>query len=244
MFAEVPGLDALVLMSLVVAGAAVVQAALGMGYGMVAAPLLALIDPVFVPAPTIMIGMITSTVGAWSERSAIVWSQVQVITAGRLCGILLACAVIFAAIDERRFLLVFGLLIAAAVAISVSGWQLWMSTKSLFSMGGVSGLMGTITGVGAPPLALVYSSQPASTARPTLAATFALGCGLSVVGLTVIGWVGPLQVMICAAMLPAMFLGTLTGRRFKGMAADRYRPVLLCIAGISSVLLIAKGWQM
>lgn len=231
-------------MSMVVAGAAVVQAALGMSYGMVAAPLLALIDPVFVPVPTIMIGMLTSSAGAWSERESIIWPEVRAATVGRLCGILLACVVIFAAIDESQFILVFGLLTASAVAISASGWRLRLTEKSLFSMGGLSGLMGTITGVGAPPLALVYSARAAHTARPTLAAIFALGCGFSVMGLAAIGWVGTLQLLICAAMLPGMLFGTVVGRRFKGLAAERYRPVLLWIAGVSSLFLIAEGLRL
>ena len=102
----------LLLMSVVVCVAAMIQAALGMGYGLAAAPLLALINPVFVPVPTILIGMITSAAGAWSEREAIAWREVRIAIVGRLTGVVLACTALYFAIDESRFVLVFGLLIA------------------------------------------------------------------------------------------------------------------------------------
>jgi len=154
---------------------------------------------------------------------------------------LIACVAIYAAIDDSQFLLVFGLLTALAVAISASGWRMAMSWPALFKMGLLSGLMGTITGVGAPPLAIIYHSRSAESARPTLAAIFAIGCGLSIVGLSILGWVGGLQLLIVVAMLPAMLLGTLLGRQLKGIAADQYRPALLWIAGISAALLIVRG---
>lgn len=241
MINELLSAESLLLMSLVVCMAAMIQAALGMGYGMAAAPLLALINPAFVPVPTIMIGMITSTAGAWSERQTIRWREVWIATAGRLTGIVLACLAISVAIDESRFILVFGLFIGVAVVLSASRWRLTMSKSTLYAMGSLSGLMGTITGVGAPPMALIYSSRSAESARPTLAATFSLGCGFSVLGLTLVGWVGPLQLLLCASMLPAMVIGTLIGRRATGFAANRYRPALLSIAGVAAIMLIFRG---
>lgn len=228
-------------MSTIVFAAAVIQAALGMGYGMTAAPLLALLNPVFVPAPTILIGMITSSAGAWSEREGIQWREVGIASFGRLIGAMGAALLIHHAVDDSSFLLFFGLLTAVAVAISASGWRLSMSSGTLLAMGSVSGLMGTITGVGAPPLALIYSNRPAASSRPTLAAIFAIGCGLSIVGLALVGWLGFRDLIICSVMLPAMVAGTLVGRRIRGLAASRYRTVLLSIAGISAILLIIKG---
>lgn len=67
----------------IVFAAAVVQFGLGFGFGMVAAPLLALIDPAMVPAPVLMIGLVTSAMAAWRERAAIAWGEVWTATLGR-----------------------------------------------------------------------------------------------------------------------------------------------------------------
>jgi len=64
-------------MFIVVCFASVVQALFGMGYGLTAAPLLALIDPVYVPVPTIVIGMISSTIGAANEIHQVEWNDVR-----------------------------------------------------------------------------------------------------------------------------------------------------------------------
>ena len=45
-----------------------------------------------------------------------------------------------------------------AVGLTVLGLTFPISTGSLFVAGGVSGVMGTLTGIGAPPMAILYSS--------------------------------------------------------------------------------------
>jgi hypothetical protein len=61
-----PGL--LVVIFLIVVFGTIVQSGLGMGFGLVAAPLLALIDPVMVPVPALFMGMLTSVWAALQER--------------------------------------------------------------------------------------------------------------------------------------------------------------------------------
>ena len=56
--------------------AAVVQVGLGMGFGLTAAPLLALLDPDLVPAPTLFLGLATTSWGAFIERERINWREV------------------------------------------------------------------------------------------------------------------------------------------------------------------------
>jgi len=73
--------------SSVVLTMAVVQAGLGMGFGLFAAPLLVLIEPELAPVPTLWIGFITSCFGAGAERRGVVWSEVGVGMIGRIAGI-------------------------------------------------------------------------------------------------------------------------------------------------------------
>lgn len=238
-----PAPMSMLVMCAIVFVAAVVQACLGMGYGLAAAPLLALVDPVFVPVATIVIGMISSTIGAVGERNQILWKDVWLAVSGRLVGAILAVLPIVAVVEKSGFLVLFGCVVGTAVILSAFGHSLRKTTPSLLVMGSVSGLMGTITGVGAPPLALVYQGSYAGQARPTLAAIFAFGCGCSLLSLMCIGWVGAQEIAIAVSMLPPMLLGTATGQILRSNFEQRYRFALLFVSGVAAVFLIIKGFS-
>jgi uncharacterized membrane protein YfcA len=225
----------------IVSFAAIVQFGLGMGFGLTAAPLLALLDPALVPAPTLFIGLMTSTLGALRERDAIVWGEVASGSLGRVAGVVVATFLLAGLQDRTTFMLVFGIMVALAVVLSVVGWRLPFTRVSLVAMAVVSGLMGTITSVGAPPLAIVYQDRKASEARPTLAAFFAIGCAISLIGLFVSGWADSRDFVLALLMVPAMFAGFAASRFLKGRFDSRFRPALLAITGLAAVMLIFRG---
>lgn len=227
--------------ALVVVAASVVQFGLGMGFGLMAAPLLALLDPALVPAPALMLGMLTSGWVAWSEREAIRWDEVATGTAGRIAGVAAAIATLNLVHDQQTFLLLFGLLVGLAVVLSLAGRRLAFNRGSLVAMSALSGLMATITSVGAPPLALIYQGRPAREARPTLGAFFAVGCLISLAGLFAGGFAGWRHLALAALMLPPMLVGRAISRRLKGRFDHRYRVALLTLAGGAAILLIARG---
>lgn len=214
-----------------------------MGYGLAASPLLALLDPLFVPVPTILIGCFSATLTAWQEASDIRWNEVVVGSLGRFMGAIVAAFVLLAAVEPSLFSLVFGVCVAVVVGVSIAGWTLPFTRTTLLSMGWLSGLVGTITGVGAPPLAVIYQHRPSSDARPTLAAFFAIGSALSILVLTAIGMVETRHLILCGVLIPSMLLGVLTSRQFlNSMNLDnRYRWALLSVAGTAAFLLIFRG---
>ena len=221
--------------------ASIVQFGLGMGFGIVAAPLLALIDPALVPASTLVIGLTTSALGAWRERDAIVWSEVWTAAVGRLAGVLAASFLLVKLADKSSFMLVFGIMVGLAVLVSSAGWRLPFSRQSLIAMAAVSGLMGTITSVGAPPLAIVYQDRKATDTRPTLAAFFAVGCAISLIGLYAVDRAGIRDFMLALVMLPGMLAGLFASRHLKGRFDERFRPALLAISGMAAIVLIFRG---
>lgn len=236
-----PGLVALIIA--IVFFGAIVQFGLGMGFGLTVAPLLAIIDPELVPAPTLFMGFMTGFIGAVREHRNIVWSEVGVGTFGRVLGIGLAVLILAALPDRSLFELVFGLLVGLAVLFSVVGWRLKLTKMSIGSMGTISGIMGTITSVGAPPMAIVYQDKTASRARPTLAAFFALGCALSLIGLYLAGWADGTDLLIAVIMLPGVGAGYVVSRQLKGAFDGRYKQYLLAITALASLILIVRGLQ-
>jgi len=241
LFNDLPQVSILLVACCIVFFASIIQGALGMGFGLAASPLLALLDPLFVPVPTILIGCLSASLTAWKDREGIHWAEVKVGTVGRLLGTLLAAVVLVFAVEKSLFSLVFGICVATAVAFSLAGWVLPLKPSTVFGMSTVSGLMGTITGVGAPPLAVIYQQQPPAHARPTLAAFFAIGCFISAVMLLAIGWVRAEHLLLFVLLLPAMYLGTLVAHRYVRRIDQQYKKGLLLVAAIASALLIAQG---
>ena len=226
---------------MIVFAGSVVQAGLGMGFGLTVAPILALLDPVLVPVSALYLGTATSIAGAWSERNSIIWKEAGICLVGRVSGIFVGLYVLLGLTSLATFSLVFGSVILFAVVLSIAGWQLALNMRNLFAMGVVSGFTGVITSVGAPPLALIYQNQPARQTRPTLATFFALGGAASLLVLHGAGLANLTHLWLALFMAPAAILGTWYGRRLKGRFDSRYRVFLLGIAALASVLLIFRG---
>jgi len=143
------------------------------------------------------------------------------------------------------FSLVFGLMVGLAVVLSPGGWRLPFNRGTLVGMATISGLMATISSVGAPPLAMICQSRGSAVARPTLAAFFADGVGMSLAALHATGHAGWKEIWLAVLMVPPMILGTVVGRRVPPRFDRRYRPVLLGISGLAALILIVRGltWQ-
>lgn len=226
---------------LIVMSGSIVQAGLGMGFGLTVAPVLALIDPVLVPVPALFMGTVTAIMGAMAERNNVVWREVGIGMTGRTTGILIGSVALLQMTSQSTFSLVFGVIILLAVALSLAGWRLQLTIRNLLAMGFVSGFTGVVTSVGAPPLALIYQHRPAVETRATLAAFFAFGGMMSLIVLYASGWATLSHLWIAMFMAPPAFIGTLIGRKLRGRFDKRYRYFLLAIAAFASVLLIIRG---
>jgi len=241
LFAQLPSLWLALPVLAIVFAAAIVQFGLGMGFGMVAAPMLAVLDPELVPVPTLILGLATATLASVRERRAIIWSEVRVGVLGRALGAALAAAILARLTDRDTFGMIFGAMIALAVLLSVAGFRLPFTRVGLVGMAALSGLMGTITSVGAPPMAIVYQDRPGREARPTLSAFFAIGCVMSLVGLWAAGWLGMRDVMLAGLMTPGLLAGYVVSGRLTGRFDRRYRGALLAVSGLAACVLVVRG---
>ena len=228
-------------MVFIVFAGSVVQAGLGMGFGLTVAPILALLDPVLVPVSALYLGTATSIAGAFSERAHIVWKEVAICLSGRVSGTFVGLFVLLSLTSLATFSFVFGVVILFAVLLSVAGWRLALNMPNLLAVGVVSGFIGIITSVGAPPLALIYQHRPAAQSRATLATFFALGCLVSLVVLYVAGIGNLTHLWAALAMALPAIVGTWAGRRMRGGFDQRYRVFLLGIAALASLMLIYRG---
>lgn len=218
--------------------AAIVQSALGMGFGQVAAPLLLLVNVDFVPVPIIIMGMVVASVNALKGRADIVVSELGFALGGRISGAIAAGFVMVLLVDQTSFSLLFAALILVAVGLSLGKWHVLPSPKMLLLAGTASGFLGTITSVGAPPMGIVYQNSPGPHVRATLNAFFALG---TVASLLSLGWFGLLRsdhLMLAIALAPALLAGIWISKYLTAFVDRRFRMLVLLICVISSLSIV------
>ena len=225
----------------IVVVASILQMAVGMGFGMLASPLIALVKPEIVPASIMIAGLMVALSGAWRERDQIVRSELEMGIGGRVVGSGLALIILLAITDTGSFMVIFGVLILIAVAMTAFGLQFAFNRANLFGLSIVSGIMGTITAVGAPPMAIIYHNKPPATVRPTLNAFFAGGCILGLVSLGLSGWLKMEALFAAILFVPAMLAGIYISGFFRGLPTEWLSRILLGLSGIAAVMLIGRG---
>ena len=85
---------------------------------------------------------------------------------------MLGAGLLLAVVSDDALSLLFAVLVLLAVGLSVAGWHLAKTRPNLVGVGVLSGFMGTVSGIGGPPIALVYQQAdgptPAEHAGPVL----------------------------------------------------------------------------
>lgn len=230
----------LVLAIIALIGAGAVQGSAGFGFNMLAAPILAIIDPVFVPGPMLMLAVLVCVGGMIREARFIDRKGLTLSLTGRLIASVLA-VLCLGLLDQATFSLVFGAMVLFAVALSMAGLRIAPTPAALFTAGSASGFMGTLTSIGAPPMAMVYQNAQGPVMRATLNTFFVVGSGISVAVLTLGGQMGWSEFGLAALLAPFAFVGFFFshwGRRF--VDKGRVRLVVLTISTASALILIAK----
>jgi uncharacterized membrane protein YfcA len=106
----------------------------------------------------------------------------------------------------------------------------------------VSGITGTATSIGGPPLAVLYQHHPPSVLRPTLAAYFMTGAALSLVGLGVAGELR-LDVLLLALLLsPLLVAGILLSVPVRRrLPHEQVRTAVLVVCAVSALALLVRS---
>ena len=141
---------------------------MGFGIGLVAGPLLVLIDPELIPGPMLCSAVLLTAMITVRDRATADERGVRWLIAGRVPGMVLG-ALVVTWLSATGLAIVFAFAILAIVAVSAAGVSLPQTTPALLGAGTMSGLMGTTLGVGGPALALAYQRSHGDEIRGTLA---------------------------------------------------------------------------
>ena len=225
----------------VVVVASIPQALTGMGFGLLAASTLLLVDATLVPATVIVMGTVVAAANALSRIHDIDSRDLGFALAGRLPGIGLALAVLGFIANRETFAVLIAVVILFAVLLSVVDVSPRKSTVSLLIAGAASGVAGTLTAVGAPPMGIVYQKEQRLAASATLNAYFAIGGLMSAVAVWSKGWLGWRDILLALALLPGLAAGTWISRYLSAFADRNVRPAILWICAVSAVAVLWKN---
>jgi uncharacterized protein len=229
-----------VALTAVLAGA-FVQGTVGFGVNILAAPVMALVEPDALPAVLILAALPLATGMLVREHGHIDRDGLRWLLVGRLPGTALG-ALVVATLPPDDLAAVIGALVLVAVGMSVAAPPLAVTRSTALAVGALSGAMGTASSIGGPPPALLYQHHPGAVLRSTTAALFVFGTILSASALAVAGEVTVDDVVLAVVLTPAIAAGLLLSHLFAGrIDAGRLRPAVLVVATVAGVATLLRG---
>lgn len=230
----------LALLCAIVALAAFVQGSIGVGFAMILAPVLAIAAPQLVPVCLLALMVPLNAYVAWRERAALDWRGAAWITAARILGTFGGIAIL-ASLSPHGLGIVIGAVTILASLATLAAPSFQPGPKAFLVAGLVTGVSETATGIGGPPLALVYQHHPAPTLRATLAFCFLAGQIVSLALLAFAGHADAAQFLAAIELLPALIVGALASRLVhRRVAGGKLRIAVLAFAIVSGAALLFR----
>jgi uncharacterized membrane protein YfcA len=219
----------------------VVQSAVGLGVGLVAAPVTALLEPALMPGALLMVAVLLPCLTLAIDHHDIDWRGLGWSLPARFPGTLVGVWVV-GALSARELGIAIGIVVLGAVALTWRAVTVPLNRLSLSVAGFASGITGTATSIGGPPIAIVYQHRPAREIRTTMAVYFLIGAGLSLGALWVTGDLERDQAVAAAELLPWLALGTGLGALARrSLPAHVVRPAVLVVSSASALVLLVRS---
>lgn len=220
--------------------ASCMQASIGFGMGMLAAPIVAIVDPGLIPGTLIMLATMVTLMVVVREREDIDLAGTGWALAGRVPGTI-AGALLLVVLPERTLAYALAAVVLGGVALTSFGWIPAPHRRNLVLAGATSGLLGTATSIGGPPMALVWQNNTGARLRGTMSGFFLVGSVLSLVVLALTGSIDRHTVVVFAMLIPACVAGYGLSRWVnRHLDRQRQRWAAIVISTLGAVVLIVR----
>jgi uncharacterized protein len=218
-----------------------VQAVVGLGIGLVAAPVITLLAPHLMPGVLISLAFVLPIITLVEERRDIDWHGLNWSLPWRVLGTVVGVWVV-ATFTADQLGVFIGTIVLLAVLLTWHAVEVPINRGTLGTAGFVGGVTGTATSIGGPPFALLYQHRPHRQIRTTMAVYFLVGAAISLVGLGISGSLTRHQVAVGGLLLPAVVLGVVIGSPLRRrLPAHRVRSAVLMVSGASALVLVVRS---
>jgi len=223
-----------------IAGAAG-QVAIGMGLNLFSIPILALVHPALVPGPVLLASGVLTAWSGYQMRAHMVAQEFRASVIGLVLGTAVA-AVALATIDASHLPRLFGAIVVVAAGLTAAGLHVPLTLGRVLWAGTVAGMMGTVAGMHAPPLALLYQRETPSRIRAAMLPFLAAANAISLVALFSIGHLGWPQVKAALFLAPGVVVGYwLAPVLIRALSPRAIRIAILVISAVSGLALVIRG---
>jgi uncharacterized membrane protein YfcA len=170
------------------------------------------------------------------DWSALGWS-LPTRVAGTALGVLLV-----ASFPPAGLGIALGLMVLVSVLLTIQHVDVPVTPATLSVAGFVSGVTGTATSIGGPPMAILFQHRPPHQIRSTLGVFFIIGAGMSLLGLGLAGELEPSAFLLAVSMVPALVLGFALSRVLvRRIPRHRIRTGVLIVSGLSAVVVLVRS---
>ena len=147
-------------------------------------------------------------------------------------------------IGTKSYLIIFGILLLITVFLSAKKWNVIANKKNITIAGACSGFMGTLIGIGGPPMAIVYQNSSARNVVATLNMFFGIGALFSVLLLIYIDLINFREVMRCLFLAPALIIGVMLGRQniVKNYVNQNLKKLILIVCFVSALIVLGQAF--
>lgn len=220
---------------------AALQASAGFGSGLVAVPLIVLIDTRLVPGPILFAYIFLSVFIVLKERKHVSQTTQHALISGLAFGSALSLFALFFIANEH-FPIIAAMMVLLGVFLSLFRKGLTLNGKTLFISGSLSGIMSTLAGLSGPPMALALQFEKPEFIRANLAFAFIFASLFSIAVLLLKGRFHLEYLALGSLMVPGMFLGFLLGKSLSAyLNAQLSRWMILGISTASALSLLYKS---
>ena len=232
---------ALGVVSAIVLLAGFVQGSTGVGFALVVAPVLGLVAPELLPVTVLVLMLPLNSYVAWRERAALDFPSGAWVTAGRFAGTFGGLWVLVV-LSASHLNLLIGVLTVVAAAVTLA-MPVFRPGRGVYVAAGlVTGVTETATGIGGPPLALVYQHHPVAVMRSTIALCFLIGELVSLVFLWNAGRIAAPHLVAAAQLLPALGAGALLSRFVhRRIDARALRIIVMSFSIVTGAVLVLRA---
>ncbi len=209
----------------------------------VAAPILFYLNPSYVPAPMILATLSNCAMMAWLYRSHLslrgLWPAIIWRVPGSIVG-----AALLLVVSTKLLAIFISLVILLALASTYLRTPFLVNRRNLGIAGFLSGVMGTSTSIGGPPMAILMQSQAANSIRSHLAAFFIFSCLISLIIYLPMGYLGWQEIRLAIPLLLGSVFGTWLGYRFSSHIKERpMRIGTLCLCVFAIVAMLVRQFR-
>tara|TARA_Y100000768_G_scaffold122367_2_gene90489 strand:- start:1840 stop:2589 length:750 start_codon:yes stop_codon:yes gene_type:complete len=218
------------------------QSLFGMGWGMIAAPFLALLDPSLIPSTIVFLGFFAALFPGIRYFKDIHWETFRPSISGRIFGSILAGWIAAYVVASGKIEIIVGIVLLISILISaLTVKRIAQNSYNHFFAGTASGILGTIVGVGGAPMGIIYQNENPSIVRANNNLFFTIGSLVSFIVLISAGVIEDYHIVYGFLMLPPLFFASYTSKFLLTYASKILKTYILSICSFSSLLLIARG---